>query len=70
VLLAELLRQAGVKSGATEVILEGGDSGAIAEPPRPAGKIHFARSIPISKAMDDVLLAFRMNGQPLAPAHG
>ena len=68
--LGELLRQAGVKSGAIEVILEGADSGAIAEPPRPAGKIHFARSIPLGKAMDDVLLAFRMNGQPLAPAHG
>ncbi len=57
--LGELLRQAGVKSGAIEVILEGADSGAIAEPPRPAGKIHFARSIPLGKAMDDVLLAFR-----------
>ena len=65
--LGELLQQAGVKSGAVEVILEGADSGAIAEPPRPAGKIHFARSVPLGKAMDDVLLAFRMNGQAPDP---
>ena len=68
--LGELLRQAGVKAGAVEVILEGADSGSIAEPPRPAGKIHFARSVPLGKALDDVLLALEMNGAPLAPAHG
>src|SRR5438105_2161242 len=43
--LGELLREAGVKSEASEVILEGADNGAIAESPRPAGKIHFARSL-------------------------
>ena len=42
----------------------------IADLPRPAGKVHFARSVPLGKAMDDVLLAFRMNGEPLSPAHG
>ena len=68
--LGELLRWAGVKSGAIEVILEGADEGAIAEPPRPGGKIHFARSVPLGKAMDDVLLAFEMNGEPLSAAHG
>ena len=36
---------------------EGADNGTIAEPPRPAGKINFARSLPVEKAMDDVLLA-------------
>ena len=68
--LGELLRESWVKSGAVEVILEGADEGAIAEPPRPAGKNHFARSVPLGKAMDDVLLAFQMNGEPLPPAHG
>lgn len=68
--LGDLLRAVGVKTGAVEVILEGADSGAIAEPPRPAGKIHFARSVPLDKALDDVLLAFAMNGEPLTPAHG
>ena len=68
--LGELFRQTGVKSGATEVILEGADKGPIAEPPRPEGEIHFARSLPLGKALDDVLLAFAMNGEPLTPAHG
>src|SRR2546423_5383023 len=68
--LGELLREAGVKDEASEVILEGADSGLIAEPPRPAGKVHFARSVPLGKALDDVLLAYKMNGEPLSPTHG
>ena len=68
--LGELLRQAGIKDDAREIILEGADSGAIAEPPRPDGKIHFSRSLPKEKAMDDVLLVWKMNGEPLTPAHG
>ena len=70
VLLREVLQRAAVESGAREVVLEGGDKGAIAEPPRPPGKIHYARSLPIAKASDDVLLAFEMNGQPLPASHG
>ncbi len=70
VLLKDVLQKAGLKSEVCEVILEGADSGTIAEPPRPAGKIHFARSLPTTKAMDDVLLAFQMNGEPLTAAHG
>jgi DMSO/TMAO reductase YedYZ molybdopterin-dependent catalytic subunit len=68
--LRHLLERAGVKEGAREVVLEGADKGTIAELPRPAGPNHFARSIPIAKALDDVLLAFAMNGRPLTPAHG
>jgi len=30
----------------------------------------FARSIPLSKALDDCILAYGMNGQPLPPEHG
>jgi DMSO/TMAO reductase YedYZ molybdopterin-dependent catalytic subunit len=70
VLLGDVLQQASMKSDAHEVILEGADSGAIAEPPRPGGNIHFARSFPKEKAMDDVLLAFKMNGEPLTASHG
>ncbi|MDQ2658905.1 MAG: sulfite oxidase [Verrucomicrobiota bacterium] len=70
VLLSDLLARAQVRSGAREVILEGGDKGAIAEPPRPAGEIHYARSLPMARATADVLLAFAMNGEPLPPAHG
>ncbi|MBV9009169.1 MAG: sulfite oxidase [Verrucomicrobia bacterium] len=68
--LSHLLEEAGIRSGAREVILEGADKGTIAELPRPTGEIHFARSVPIAKAMDDVLLALEMNGRPLTPAHG
>jgi DMSO/TMAO reductase YedYZ molybdopterin-dependent catalytic subunit len=68
--LRELLQRAEIANEAREIILEGADNGTIAEPPRPAGKINFARSIPLEKAMDDVLLAFAMNGEPLSAAHG
>jgi DMSO/TMAO reductase YedYZ molybdopterin-dependent catalytic subunit len=70
VLLRDVLQQAGLKPDACEVILEGADNGVVAEPPRPDGKIHFTRSLPKQKAMDDVLLAYKMNGEPLTAAHG
>jgi DMSO/TMAO reductase YedYZ molybdopterin-dependent catalytic subunit len=60
--LREVLQRAGMTNGAREIILEGADNGTIAEPPRPAGKINFVRSLPVEKAMDDVLLAHSMNG--------
>jgi DMSO/TMAO reductase YedYZ molybdopterin-dependent catalytic subunit len=68
--LRHLLKRAGIKADAREVVLEGADKGTIAELPRPAGQIHFARSLPLAKAMDDVLLAWEMNGRPLTAAHG
>ncbi|HMG04022.1 MAG TPA: sulfite oxidase [Chthoniobacterales bacterium] len=68
--LSALLERAQVKSGAVEVILEGADEGEIANPPRPAGKINFARSLPLEKAVNDVLLAHTMNGEKLTPPHG
>jgi DMSO/TMAO reductase YedYZ molybdopterin-dependent catalytic subunit len=64
----ELLRF--VRSGA-EVLLEGADSGLLKEDPRPQGPVSFARSLPLSRAWKpDVLLALRMNGSDLPPAHG
>src|SRR2546429_2313042 len=68
--LADILRRVGLKSSAREVVLEGADNGPIAEPPHPAGKVHFARSLPINKAMDDVVLAHKMNGEWLPASHG
>lgn len=68
--LGDLLRKAIVHDRAVDVILEGADSGTISEAPKPAGKIHYARSIPLGKAMDGVLLALEMNGEPLTPSHG
>jgi DMSO/TMAO reductase YedYZ molybdopterin-dependent catalytic subunit len=68
--LASLLNRAGVGSDATEVILVGADGG----PEREAGGIEidaYARSIPLSKAMDSAtLVAFKMNGEALPRVHG
>ncbi len=70
VLLTAALRRAGLKQSVREIIFEGADRGEIKEPPGPAGEIHYARSIPLKKANTDVLLAFKMNGEELTPAHG
>ncbi len=70
VLLRDVIERAGLQPYGIEAILEGSDKGAIKEPPRPAGEIHYARSIPIKKAMSNVLLAYEMNGEPLTPDHG
>jgi DMSO/TMAO reductase YedYZ molybdopterin-dependent catalytic subunit len=70
VLLRDVLAPLELRDAVSHIVLEGADRGRIAEPPRPAGEIHFARSIPREKAFDDVLLAYEMNGAPLSPAHG
>jgi len=69
--LAAILKRAGVRSTAVEVVLEGEDAGEIKEEPKSPGKIHFARSLPLEKARDGkVLLAYRMNGAELSASHG
>ncbi len=68
--LGDLLRKARVNPKAVDVILEGADSGTISEAPKPAGKINYARSISLGKALDGVLIALEMNGEPLTPSHG
>src|SRR5215831_1881348 len=73
VLLREVLKQAGVKSEAVEVVLVGADRGNVDAGKKTAspGPIAFARSLPIEKAMSDgVLLAHSMNGEPLTQQHG
>lgn len=70
VLLRDVLDKAGVRDDAIEIILEGADRGEIKEPPRPAGEINYARSLPMKKACEDVLLALDLNGEPLTPSHG
>jgi DMSO/TMAO reductase YedYZ molybdopterin-dependent catalytic subunit len=58
----DVLARAGVK-GAKHLHLFGSDD--------PPGKVPpFHRSIEIEKAMDDCILAYEMNGQPLTPQHG
>ncbi|MDQ3257918.1 MAG: sulfite oxidase [Acidobacteriota bacterium] len=69
--LAEVLERAGVQPNAVEVVLEGADRGEIAEGPKPAGPINYARSLPLAKALEpSTLLAYRMNDQELPAAHG
>jgi DMSO/TMAO reductase YedYZ molybdopterin-dependent catalytic subunit len=63
-----VLQRAGVRPQAVEVLFEGADWGS--EPDHPA-PMHFARSLPLSKALDpDTLLVLRMNGELLDPNHG
>jgi DMSO/TMAO reductase YedYZ molybdopterin-dependent catalytic subunit len=68
--LAEVLQRAGLNPSVREVILTGADRGEIESAPKPGGEIHYARSLPVAKASDDVLLAWQMNGQDLTSAHG
>jgi DMSO/TMAO reductase YedYZ molybdopterin-dependent catalytic subunit len=68
--LSILLDRARVKAGGCQVVLEGADGGMLEDPKSPPGELKFARSIPIEKARTDVLLAYKMNGGELPPAHG
>lgn len=56
--LKHLLDEAGVKSKARWLLPEGADAS------------HMTRSIPIEKALDDCLVAFKMNGEALRPEQG
>jgi DMSO/TMAO reductase YedYZ molybdopterin-dependent catalytic subunit len=63
-----VLERSGLGGGAAEVLFEGADVGTESDHPEP---MPFARSLPLDKALHpDTLLAFRMNGEPLEPAHG
>ena len=58
VLLKVLLEQAGLKPSANWIMAEGADAAAM------------NRSIPLSKALDDCIVAYRMNGEMLRPEQG
>jgi sulfane dehydrogenase subunit SoxC len=58
VALSLLLREAGAQKGAAWIVAEGGDA---------TGN---ERSIPMAKAMDDVLVAYGQNGEALRPGNG
>lgn len=70
--LSAVLDRAGVKPDAVEVVLQGADRGQFREPePKTPGVIPYARALPLEKARrPEVLLAYRMNGEDLPPAHG
>jgi sulfane dehydrogenase subunit SoxC len=56
--VSTLLRDVGVKSGATWVLAEGADAPLM------------DRSIPLEKMMDDAILAYAQNGEALRPEQG
>jgi len=56
--VAALLRECGIQASATWLLAEGADAGK------------HARSIPIRKAMDDALVAYAQNGEPIRPEQG
>ena len=58
VLVADVLREVGVKSGATWFLAEGGDAARL------------RRSIPVAKGMDDAMLAYAQNGEPVRTGNG
>jgi len=58
VLLSTLLKECGLKSSATWFVAEG------------AEEVKGASSMPIAKAMDDVFVAYGMNGEPVRPQNG
>jgi sulfane dehydrogenase subunit SoxC len=56
--LALVLKAVGIQSGASWVIAEGADA------------CRMARSIPLAKALDNILLAYGQNGEAIRPAQG
>ncbi|GGO76692.1 sulfite oxidase [Nonomuraea cavernae] len=61
--LGHLLEHAGLRPDAVDVVPRGLDA-----PFENHG--HVRRPLPVAKAVDDVLLAYEMNGVPLPPDHG
>jgi sulfane dehydrogenase subunit SoxC len=56
--LSVLLKEAGVQSSASWIVAEG------------AEEVKGASSLPLAKAMDDCLVAYGMNGEPIRPQQG
>ncbi|HEV2235831.1 MAG TPA: sulfite oxidase [Ktedonobacterales bacterium] len=66
--LVAVLRAAGVADGTREIVITGADSGHVAAA---NATIAYVRSMPVAPALDpSTLLAYAMNGEPLAPEHG
>jgi DMSO/TMAO reductase YedYZ molybdopterin-dependent catalytic subunit len=65
--LATVLARAGLRPSAVDVMPQGLD------PDYVTGGVNLGpvrRPLPVRKALDDVLLAYEMNGEPLPPDHG
>ena len=56
--VATLFREVGLEPGASWVLAEGGDAAVM------------TRSVPLDKMLDDALIAYGQNGEPLQPGQG
>ncbi|NEB82353.1 molybdopterin-dependent oxidoreductase, partial [Streptomyces sp. SID14478] len=66
--LADVLRLAGLRRGAVDVLPRGLDPDYVTADGTNLGRVR--RPLPVAKALDDVILAYEMNGAPLPPDHG
>ncbi|MFJ9062071.1 sulfite oxidase [Streptomyces sp. NPDC102409] len=65
--LADVLRRAGLGRNAVDVLPRGLDAEVVSDGTN-LGRVR--RPLPVEKALDDVILAYEMNGEPLPPDHG
>ncbi|MET9583267.1 sulfite oxidase [Streptomyces sp. NPDC006539] len=65
--LADVLRLAGIGRNAVDVLPRGLDNEVVSDGTN-LGRVR--RPLPVAKALDDVILAYEMNGEPLPPDHG
>lgn len=65
--LSDVLRRAGLRRDAVDVLPRGLDDEVVTNGVN-LGRVR--RPLPVSKALDDVILAYEMNGEPLPPDHG
>ena len=56
--LSVLLQEVGIRNGASWVIAEAADGG------------RHTKSVPLAKGLDDVIVAYGQNGEPVRPDHG
>src|SRR5205809_6898181 len=64
--LAPILKDAGVRAGAVDVIFQGADHGT-----QGGVEQDYERSLSVADAMqEDVMVAYAINGVPLPPQHG
>jgi DMSO/TMAO reductase YedYZ molybdopterin-dependent catalytic subunit len=65
--LAEVLHRAGIRDDAVDIMPQGLDATMVEHG---VDHGHVRRPLPVRKAMDDALLAYEMNGDPLPADHG
>lgn len=71
VALRDVLQSVGLRADVQELVFVGADSGTVETRDGASLQMPYARSLPRKKALsDEVLIATRMNGEPLTPEHG